>query len=215
MTEITNTAKMDTADMLGFLVGGMGGDPSAPILAQEAQGQREVVKATTIPTDMHNKPEEFEALGFVLGAVKADDPMWREATLPDGWSREGSDHAMWSYIIDERGFRRCSIFYKAAFYDRSAHIGIAREPTTRAQDESYDAFDAWCPYRDGWKTDTYKEGDNLVRRARLCEVDERGATVFDHDAGDWKFAGPVRERVIAPDGSTIEDHAETGELGWS
>jgi hypothetical protein len=204
---IRNTAKMDTADMLGLLVGGMGGDPSAPILAQEAQGQREVVNSTLIPTDMYSPREEFEALGFVLGEIEAGDPMWREATLPEGWSREGSEHAMWSYIIDERGFRRCSIFYKAAFYDRSAHIGIQHDPITRAQDDSYDAFNKWCPYSEGWKTDTHKDGDNLVRRARLCEVDDRGSKVYDHDAGDWKFAGAIRERVIAPDGSVVEERS--------
>jgi hypothetical protein len=200
---IRNTSKMDTADMLGFLIAGMDGDPSAPILAQEAQGQREVVNSTLIPTDMHNPAEDFEALGFVLGEVKDDDPMWREATLPDGWAREGSSHSMWSYIIDERGFRRCAIFYKAAFYDRSAHIGIQREPTTKAQDDSYEAFDRLYPYGE-WRADTRKEGDNLVRRARRYAL-EGGKKVFDHAAGDWKYTAETHESVIAPDGSVIQE----------
>jgi hypothetical protein len=35
-----------------------------------------------------------------------------------------SDHAMWSYLVDELGRERVSIFYKAAFYDRSAHMSL-------------------------------------------------------------------------------------------
>jgi hypothetical protein len=201
---IRNTTRETQENPLGFLAGAMGGDPSAPILAQEAQGQREVVNSTAIPTDMHCKAEDLEALGFVLGEIHKDDPMFREATLPEGWQREGSDHAMWSYIVDERGFRRVSIFYKAAFYDRSAHIGIQHQPTTKAQDDSYEAFNAWCPYNEGWSTDTRKDGDNLIRRARLVKTED-GRKVYDHDAGEWAFTGKVRERVVAPDGSIIED----------
>ena len=33
---------------------------------------------------------------------------------------------MWSDLVDDKGRKRTSIFYKAAFYDRSAHIGVNR-----------------------------------------------------------------------------------------
>lgn len=48
----------------------------------------------------------------------------RRTVVPDGWKKEGLDHDMWSYLVDDKKRRRASIFYKAAFYDRSAHINF-------------------------------------------------------------------------------------------
>lgn len=201
---IRNTTEETNRDPLGFILQAASSSTTDAILMQESQGQREVVNSTQIPTDMHCKPEELEALGFVLGPVNANDPMFREATLPDGWQREGSDHAMWSYIVDEREFRRVAIFYKAAFYDRSAHLSIQREPTTRAQDDSYEAFSEWCPFG-GWVTENRKEGDNFVRSAKQAKLDADGRKVYDHSANGYETTGIVRERVIAPDGSTVTE----------
>jgi len=112
--------------MVGMLGGGSG---SAYIEGMEAAGQRQLVNSTTLPTDLgygDTTIADYEALGFKFGDVVAGDPMFQEATLPEGWERQGSDHAMWSYIVDERGIERVGIFYKAAFYDRSAHMSISR-----------------------------------------------------------------------------------------
>ena len=94
------------------------------IEAQERQGQRELLRATTLPTDTRGRDDEFIALGFTFGDKVPGDDLFREATLPEGWKREGSDHAMHSYIVDERGIKRVNVFYKAAFYDRKADMHI-------------------------------------------------------------------------------------------
>ena len=52
------------------------------------------------------------------------DPLFRPATLPDGWQRKASDHAMGSHIADALGRQRVTVFYKAAFYDRKAHMSL-------------------------------------------------------------------------------------------
>jgi len=114
----------DTAEKLIALAVGMSDGPSAFIEQQEAAGQREIVNSEVIPSDVHGSEDELTALGFVLGEPVDGDPMFRRATLPAGWEREGSDHSMWSYIVDQLGRRRCGVFYKAAFYDRSAHISV-------------------------------------------------------------------------------------------
>ena len=82
------------------------------------------VKFNTFRQSQAEARAEFEALGFTFGEPDAGDPMFRPATLPAGWQRKGSDHAMWSYIIDEHGRDRISIFYKAAFYDRDAFMSL-------------------------------------------------------------------------------------------
>lgn len=93
------------------------------IKAQEKAGQIEQSFADTLPIKGTSTPEQrakFEALGFVFGD-SADD-LFVKATFPKGWKKKVTDHDMWTEIVDERGTKRGGIFYKAAFYDRSAHV---------------------------------------------------------------------------------------------
>jgi hypothetical protein len=95
------------------------------IEGQEKAGQSQLVHSNQLPTDvLHGTDADFEALGFTFGDPDPADPMFRPATLPDGWVKQGSDHAMWSYIVDQLGRKRAGVFYKAAFYDRSAHLEL-------------------------------------------------------------------------------------------
>lgn len=127
-----------------FGMGGLANAPAFPgapgfggyIEAQEARGQRELVESTDLPTDAHGRDADFEALGFTFGAPHSGDPLFRPATLPEGWRREGSGHAMWSYIVDNKGRQRVSIFYKAAFYDRKAFMSLV-SPMSRLADLIY------------------------------------------------------------------------------
>ena len=128
-TGITNTIADDP--MVKFAVAAFGG-----IEAQESQGQRELVNSTRLPTDSRDE-DELLALGFSFGEPDPHDPMFRDATLPEGWRKEGSDHAMWSYILDERGARRVAVFYKAAFYDRSAFMRLQNVGASLATDALY------------------------------------------------------------------------------
>ena len=97
------------------------------IEAQEAQGQRELVNSQVLPTEIiHSSQADMEELGFIFGEKVAGDEIFRHVELPEGWSKKGSDHSMWSYVVDERGIDRVGIFYKAAFYDRSAHMQVIR-----------------------------------------------------------------------------------------
>lgn len=112
----------DDLSLLSVLMHGLDGDSSAGIYAQEAQGQRELVNSTQLPSD--GPIAEAEALGIVFGPVDERDPMFRPATLPEGWEKRATDHSMWTDIVDDKGRKRLGVFYKAAFYDRSAHFGI-------------------------------------------------------------------------------------------
>ena len=118
MTSPHNTAA-DPAEIK--LIVGM--EPGG-IEAQERQGQAQVLQSTTLPTDTRGRDADFEALGFTFGAQIPGDPLFREATLPPGWGRKGTDHSMHSVILDERGIARVNIFYKAAYYDRKADMSI-------------------------------------------------------------------------------------------
>jgi len=109
---ITNTSA--TASLLDAMPG--------MIEASERRGQSELVHSDQLPANMGDKRPSFERLGFRFGDPTPGDPLFIQATLPPGWSKRGTDHAMHSVIVDDAGRERVSIFYKAAFYDRRADM---------------------------------------------------------------------------------------------
>jgi hypothetical protein len=106
-----------------LLTGLTTGSPEAFIETQEKAGQSQLVHSDRLPTKiLHCTEADFLALGFMFGDPDPADPIFRPATLPEGWTKQASDHDMWSYVVDTLGRRRVAVFYKAAFYDRSAHM---------------------------------------------------------------------------------------------
>lgn len=121
---IENTSQRDAfIHLIGMTDGLQRDDSQNYILGMEADGQRQLVASSELPK---NGPwDELEALGFVRGEdVPGDDP-FVNATLPEGWKKEPTDHSMWSKVVDERGIERVAVFYKAAFYDRRAFCRIS------------------------------------------------------------------------------------------
>lgn len=91
----------------------------AGLEAMEKKGQDEAVATTMLPAKIYDK-EEWEGLGFTFGDPDPKEPLWRPSTMPKGWSRKGSDHPMWTNLIDACGNCRGQFFYKASFWDRDA-----------------------------------------------------------------------------------------------
>lgn len=123
---VTNTAARDPAITPLQMIG----DGSRAIEAQEARGQRELINASVLPTKgtWDSRPT-WEAMGIKFGDAVNGDDMFTHVELPAGWSKRATDHSMWSELVDDKGRKRASIFYKAAFYDRSAHITPVRRFT--------------------------------------------------------------------------------------
>lgn len=202
---VNTTEQEREAGGIGMLAESMAVGTSAAIEGQEAAGQREVLFSDVIPYDGCQRgtagEKELEALGFKLGDPPTGDEIFRQCELPEGWSREGSDHAMWTYIVDERGFRRVACFYKAAFYDRSAHCSVEREPRTAAQADYYEKFTEEIGGYPRWRTLSEMDGDVCVYTAHEQEIGEDGQTVYDHEAHQFKRTGKTVVRRIAMDGS--------------
>lgn len=101
------------------------GDSPNFILEQEAAGQRQLVESEVLPTDLNgDSKEDFVALGFEFGEEVNGDPLFQKVKLPNGWKKKGGDHDMWSSVVDDKGRERVAVFYKAAHYDRRAHMNI-------------------------------------------------------------------------------------------
>ncbi len=130
----TNTTHEANTNPMLVLLDAMMMGGSGAIERSEQRGQQELIESDTIPSSFgrYNDKAEGERklleMGFVLGDPVPGDDMFRFATLPPGWKKVVTDHSMWSKIVDETGKERCSIFYKAAFYDRSAHLSICEKP---------------------------------------------------------------------------------------
>jgi len=123
---IDNTTERmkDPAEKMAFLAEGLvTGSASSFIEGQERAGQHQLVNSDRLPADCGDHAP-WLALGFTFGDPDPSDPLFMPATLPPGWKRQATDHAMGSVIVDTLGRKRVSIFYKAAFYDRSAHMSL-------------------------------------------------------------------------------------------
>lgn len=182
-----NTSKRDS---LLHLLGMISDGQSDYITGMEAAGQRQLVGSISLPTDARPDDGTYLALGFTFGDPDPDDPMFRPATLPDGWTKQRTDHSMWSRIVDEHGRERVSIFYKAAYYDRRAFM---RTVTVRGyawdlvSNGGSPIFDDWCApsefaaavaeirkehigYRDMY-ADKDRAGDPAYAAERVRELD--------------------------------------------
>lgn len=124
------------------------------ITDMESAGQRQLVQSSQLP--IQGPWDELISLGFVKG--ENVDDLFCEATLPAGWSKEGSDHAMWSYLLDERGIRRVGVFYKAAFYDRKAdmrfqHVGYSASGDVLHGDDVVALPEKWAVFTEAERAD--------------------------------------------------------------
>lgn len=116
------TNPLDAERILSLARLGIG---TGEIEAMEARGQQQLVESTDLPTQISGGTQaDFEALGFTFGEPHAHDPLFRPATLPEGWTKQGTDHSMHSKILDTLGRERVGVFYKAAFYDRRADMHL-------------------------------------------------------------------------------------------
>lgn len=199
MSDITDTStKAGHADLFldGQIHAMAGGNPSD--YAQEARGQRELVRSSVLPsTGIKDIP-----WAKVLGPVE-DDPMFTHVELPEGWSKKPTDHSMWSAVVDDRGRTRANVFYKAASYDRRAFINL-QVPFEIQKD--YDADPdlvivlkdfRYAPTRDAFKATEegggelpYRERDPIERRLRAECVAHRETLCADpDDQSAWDVSG--------------------------
>ena len=140
-----------------FLYAQEGESPSKAIENQEKRGQRMVVeyhrlpKATNHCSGYHKHDDfEFTKAQYEKMGIKVideyDDMFWN-VQLPDGWKIEATSHPLWNDLIDDKGRKRASFFYKAAFYDRDAFINFETRYTIRVDhtaDYAEVGYEAWC-----------------------------------------------------------------------
>ena len=117
---------------------------------QEAEGQKVFVNSTTLPRRfLYCTKEQLEKIGIKF--LENADDLFVNVELPKGWEKRATNHSMWSELIDEKGRKRARIFYKAAFYDRDAHISINNRFSARRQPEDFYKSRMSCQERNAGK----------------------------------------------------------------
>ena len=145
-----------------------GDNPSKAIENQERRGQVKVVCNQRLPKkgdrcDTQNDIEalkiQYESLGIQI--VSEHDDLFWNVKLPDGWEIKATDHPMWNELLDNKGRKRATFFFKAAFYDRDAFIRF----TTRFKVSVDHIAPMDAPYEE-WKMSDYqgtvKDGDVII-----------------------------------------------------
>lgn len=109
-----------------FLESLVTGDVSSSIERQEKQGQQALLQSQNLPRQSpHWEKLTIEQLyaAWNIAILREVDGLFFAVQLPEGWKITGEEHPLWTRLLDEQNRPRALIFYKAAFYDRSAEIG--------------------------------------------------------------------------------------------
>lgn len=135
---------------------------------QEREGQEKLRTAEHLPRRVMSDGGWDVGLrfGFKVDLLHPVDKLFVPGTLPPGWKKIPTDHALHTRIVDETGRERATIFYKAAFYDRDAWISF--RPRYRMEQE----FLSKAP--DAWRTGPFAakvmDGDRILFRTAVVEV---------------------------------------------
>lgn len=170
--DVTNTSNQDPAL---HLIGSLSDGTDNYVLNQESRGAQQVVASDNLPADAKGLGEpyssdgwpEFEALGFVKGDPVPGDELFVRAQLPAGWSKQAGTGSYWTHIVDQRGLKRVAIFYKAAFYDRRAHMQLVPCGSDLASDTIYGDGPATLPAQYAVLTDDEREQFNAYVKDHL------------------------------------------------
>lgn len=200
-----------------WLLSERGENPSKAIENQEKRGQAEVVRTQRLPKKIndHNVPHEifwsgttqgmdyetiqqitsanieaytrvqYEKMGIEI-ISEADELFWN-VKFPEGWEVKATDHAMWNEVRDNKGRKRMTFFYKAAFYDRHAFSNLQtrfRLDVTHTADPDSD-YDVW---EASDLQGTVKDGDTIIYQTRCVP------TTGDYDK-EAKIKDELREEL--------------------
>jgi len=136
---------------------------------QEKLGQQNLCNSCELPIKCHDHGyfKKLHDMGISILETEeeinnkfSNGELFIKVELPKGWSIKPTDHSMWSNLVDDKGREICSIFYKAAFYDRDAHLSFNRRFRVSSKQADYDEkqFEYKEEYiLDGYKTELVEE----------------------------------------------------------
>lgn len=101
-----------------------GKSPSEAIIESEKREQQKTIRTCRLPIRTNSRnisistKEQYENMGIKV--LDEYDDLFYSVELPEGWEMKPTSHSMWNEVVDDKGRKRISFFYKGAFYDRDA-----------------------------------------------------------------------------------------------
>lgn len=155
------------------------------IPAAEARGQRELTQnpvVNVLPTEMPSRLgggepgtafAQYAKMGIEVIKLLEDDQLFAMVRLPEGWSKRATSHSMWNDLLDNKGRRRGTFFYKAAFYDRDSFINFDRR-------YGYNCIN-WLPQEEKGHYKTEKVRVKIERDGRFFDehIDMLSGIIYD------------------------------------
>lgn len=173
------------------------------IEAQEMAGQMDQAAKETLPVDLKPDRRAFERLGFEFGGVV--EGIFLGAKFPPGWSKKPTGHSMWTDLVDGQGRKRGGIFYKAAFYDRSAYAHLVPRFILRREYKEGTRLEVYMADAMGKVQSKHVEldkpnwgGDRGVAEANQAAIEEAEknlSTWMDVAYPDWRLPTAYWEEV--------------------
>lgn len=145
------------------------------VSAIENQSRREQVKVRNssklpIKCNFTSSKDYYKILKRMgIKIINRDDDLFYNTEIPDGWHKESAG-GYWSYLIDDKGRKRASMFYKGAFYDRDAFISFNRKYGISSEIPDYDEklFEPQPRYiQDGFKTVFIDRNGNAISDKKI------------------------------------------------
>ena len=157
-----------------MLKGLLRGSMSGLIEEQEAHGQQALAASSELPKPTPEVQEALERMGVEFG--DPSDDIFVYAKLPEGWKVRPTDHPLWSDLVNEQGRTIATIFYKAAFYDRSAHMNLVPRARLRAGYETKTlqvVVEGDVVFEEAWDGEDYDRMDMLEAELRKQMPEDR------------------------------------------
>ncbi len=175
-------SRRDELDGMIMLLRAMSGETNV-IENMEAEGQRECVSHIKLAKKMYPSREMFEKLGFTFEEIEGDRVLVN-ATLPEGWSLEPTNSSYWTDILDDKGRRRAYMFYKAAFYDRDAHMDLSRRYSVHEDELEGDIREIYfgAPDEKLFVAGSVHYSWEMPREERVVAYDEKEALIAAAEA---------------------------------
>ena len=168
---------MELTFMSAMLYAAEGKSPSLAIEDQERRGQQDVVRNQRLPRKWNitacssaDAKDQYEKMGIVV-AGEYDD-LFFNVSLPEGWEIRATGSSYWNNLYDARGRLRAKFFYKAAFYDRDAHIVFECRYRIRVEHTAPDDAE-WEVWEASDIQGTVLDGDSVVRETERVTAPEK------------------------------------------
>jgi hypothetical protein len=173
-----------------------GGNIGQSIMNQEKREQAKMVSIQNLPKSggsfcKLSIPDCYKKLGIEI--IGEYDDLFYKVKLPIEWEIKSHSNSLWSSLLDNKGKERALIFYKVAFYDRSADIVFRCKYTYKVNPEDDYGSDISSKERENGKFFgiVYDAGKEIFRTKGMSVK-----TKLSKNDNNREISGTERESII-------------------